>query len=40
MYGFKHERVGHSKRFSNWKYINVIEVLSYTKGKFLKYYGF
>ena len=41
MYGFRHERIEHSKRFANGKgYINGIEDFwSYAKGKLLKFYG-
>ena len=41
MYGFKHERIDHSKRFSNGKvYINGIEGFwSYAKERLLKYHG-
>ena len=41
MYGFRHERIDHSKRFANGKvYINGIEGFwSYAKGKLLKFHG-
>ncbi len=41
VYGFRHERIDHSKRFANGKvYINGIEGFwSYAKGKLLKYHG-
>ena len=41
MYGFRHERIDHSKRFANGKvYINGIEGFwSYAKGKLMKYHG-
>lgn len=41
MYGFKHERVDHSQRFSNGRvYINGIEGFwSYAKERLLKYHG-
>ena len=40
-YGFKHERVDHSQRFSNGRvYINGIEGFwSYAKERLLKYHG-
>ena len=40
-YGFRHERIDHSKHFANGKvYINGIEGFwSYAKGKLLKYHG-
>ena len=40
-YGFRHERIDHSKRFSNGKvYINGIEGFwSYAKGRLLKFHG-
>lgn len=41
MYGFRHERIDHGKRFANGKvYINGIEGFwSYAQGKLLKYHG-
>ena len=41
MYGFRHERIDHSKRFANGKvYINGIEGFwSYAKGRLLKFHG-
>ena len=41
MYGFKHERIDHSKRFANGKvYINGIEGFwSYAKERLLKFHG-
>ena len=41
MYGFRHERIDHSKRFANGKvYINGIEGFwSYAKERLLKYHG-
>jgi len=41
MYGFRHERIDHGKRFANGKaYINGIEGFwSYAKGKLLKFHG-
>ena len=41
MYGFSHERINHSKRFTNEKvYINGIKGFwSYAKGRLLKYHG-
>ena len=41
MYGFRHERIDHSKRFSNGRvYINGIEGFwSYAKGRLLKFHG-
>jgi len=41
MYGFKHERIDHSKRFGNGKvYINGIEGFwSYAKERLMKYHG-
>ncbi len=41
MYGFRHERIDHSKKFANGKvYINGIEGFwSYAKGRLLKFHG-
>ncbi len=41
MYGFRHERIDHSKRFTNGKvYINGIEGFkSFAKGRLLKFHG-
>lgn len=41
MYGFKHNRIDHSKRFANGKvYINGIEGFwSYAKERLMKYHG-
>jgi transposase len=41
MYGFRHERIDHGKRFANGKvYINGIEGFwSYAKERFLKFHG-
>ena len=41
MYGFRHERIDHGKRFANGKvYINGVEGFwSYAKGKLLKFHG-
>jgi len=41
MYGFRHERIDHSKRFANGKvYINGIEGFwSYAKGRLMKFHG-
>jgi len=41
MYGFRHQRIDHGKRFTNGKvYINGIEGFwSYAKGKLSKFHG-
>jgi transposase len=41
MYGFRHERIDHGKRFANGKvYINGIEGFwSYAKERLLKFHG-
>ena len=41
MYGFRHQRIDHTKRFANGKvYINGIEGFwSYAKGRLLKFHG-
>jgi transposase len=41
MYGFRHERIDHGKRFANGKvYINRIEGFwSYAKERLLKFHG-